>query len=125
MTKSEPFTYHRHAQATLLEERGGRYASKALGPEVLTGSEAIAAPPRIEGEGPYAVPDGVGPEPPLGVDITIAPDIGEPLPPSQSSPSPSAVVMDGAETFAAPVSPTAVVARRSPQIHEQKRRRMP
>jgi hypothetical protein len=94
LPREEPFTYHQHAIATLNEERGGRYTNKALGP-VVTGADP---PPRIE-SGPWATPDGVPNEEPLGVDAI---DIGG-SPPSQSAASLAAAV--GVEPAAPASSP--------------------
>jgi hypothetical protein len=113
---TEPFTYFHHAQAALGEERGGRFTNKALGPEAITGTEPIAAPPRIS-DGPWATPSGVPNEEPLGVDMTIAPGLGEPSPPAQPCSSPALAAV-GERSPAAPVSPTS--AARAPTI--QKRR---
>jgi hypothetical protein len=114
--REEPFSYHQHAQATIGEERGGRYTNKALGP-VVTGADP---PPKIEGEGPWSTPSGVPDEEPLGVAVDAPIDIGWPSPPQTAVPSFTAAA-DGAETFAAPVTPTTVDARRSPQIHKRRR----
>jgi hypothetical protein len=106
--REEPFTYHQHALATLNEERGGRYTNKALGP-VVTGADP---PPKIESPGPWSTPDGVPDEEPLGVDISIAPDIGEP--PEQPHGLPSMQrTAEGGEPERAPASPTAVERART------------
>jgi hypothetical protein len=115
-----PSTYH---QMVGIDDPlpAGRFAG--VEPRHVVGRTPIETVPRIN-DGPWAVGDPAGIEPPTGEVIGAPIDIGNPSPPSQSFP-PCSIAADGKETFAAPVTSPTVDARRSPQIHEQKRRRLP
>ena len=76
-----PSTYH---QMVGIDDPLPQGRFRGVEPRHHVGKAPIEAPPRIS-HGPWAVPDGLGPEPALGVAIDALPDEEPPQP----SPSPA------------------------------------
>ena len=100
----EGATYHSYAQSSVNDERGGRFA--AADKQVVTGSSPYSFP-RISEASPWAVPDQVGTEPPLGYNIDEQPTTGETFEVEASMQSASSPPADDAPAPPVSGSPTA------------------